>query len=344
MIVRADAVQAHAIARALAAVVSVDGTVAVSEADRATVQAAVVTVFGRPVDEAADLDPATLPPISPTELAAVLDDATLRLDCVRVLAVAALVDVDPQRLGQLPRPGHSVADVLDADKLARVVGYAGALGIDAAFVHEITALATRNVPAAVSDMARNAAADLPSGATPHIDPALAARYTALAELPAGTLGRAFVEHYRRNGYALPGEPDGPAEAWATPHDCLHILAGYPTSLQGELLVAAFTGGMLGDTDRDVFAGHVLPGILAYHLGIGADGRAHLALDAAKLFTAWERGTAMSRNLFDSDDPWDFWEHAGSSVADLRRSYDIPHLDPRFAAVADGDVDPTPFRR
>jgi hypothetical protein len=344
MIVRADAVQAHAIARALAAVVTADGTEAISVADRATVRSALVIVFGRPDDEVADLDPATVPPISPTELAAALDDATLRLDCVRVLSVAALVDVDPQRFEQLPRPGHSPADALDQTKLAQVLTYAGALGVDADFVRAVTALAARNVPAAVADMARNAAAELPDGTRAGVDAQLAARYAALTELPDGSLGRAFVEHYRRNDYALPGEVGGPAEAWATPHDCVHILAGYPTSAQGELLVAAFTGGMVGDGVRDFFAGHVLPAVLAYHLGIGADGRARLSLDAAKVWTAWDRGASMSRNLFDVDDPWDFRAHASTSIADLRRDYDIAHLDPRFAASADGDVDPTPFRR
>ena len=45
-----------------------------------------------------------------------------------------------------------------------------------------------------------------------------------------------------------------------------MLSGYSTSAQGELLVAAFTGGML-DPSFDLMETHVLPTILIYHLGI-----------------------------------------------------------------------------
>src|SRR5205809_8016447 len=58
---------------------------------------------------------------------------------------------------------------------------------------------------------------------------LARRYQALGELPPGSFGRAFWAHYRRNGYAFPGEKNGLSEKFATPHDSTHALSGYDTS-------------------------------------------------------------------------------------------------------------------
>ena len=74
------------------------------------------------------------------------------------------------------------------------------------------------------------------------DPVLNGRYERLGELDEGTFGRAFFDDYDSNRYAFSGVSESLAEAWATPHDSLHVLSGYSTSAQGELLVAAFTAG------------------------------------------------------------------------------------------------------
>lgn len=146
-----------------------------------------------------------------------------------------------------------------------------------------------------------------------------------------SFGHAFYEHYTTNRYAFPGVEHSLVEAWATPQDSLHVLSGYSTSAQGELLVAAFTGGLL-DPHLDFMETHVLPPILIYHLGIdinkglnegdrermAADaswrdnytGNVHLGLDAEKLWVAWQRGGGMGTNVYDGH--WDFWAQTAST--------------------------------
>jgi hypothetical protein len=66
---------------------------------------------------------------------------------------------------------------------------------------------------------------LPYRAEGVADPGLPSRYAALGELPAGTFGRAFFDHFARNGFAFPGDPAGLAEGFTTPQDSSHLIAG-----------------------------------------------------------------------------------------------------------------------
>ena len=75
-------------------------------------------------------------------------------------------------------------------------------------------------------------------ATAEDDPALAARWEALADLPAGTLGRRMWEFYRARGFAFPGQP-GSAPPLLAQHDWVHVLADYGTKVEAELEVFAF---------------------------------------------------------------------------------------------------------
>lgn len=69
------------------------------------------------------------------------------------------------------------------------------------------------------------------------DPALAAQWHALAELPAGTLGRGVHDFYRARGFAVPGTP-GSAPPLLAQHDWVHVLADYGTKVDAELEVFA----------------------------------------------------------------------------------------------------------
>ena len=113
-----------------------------------------------------------------------------------------------------------VDGVLDGEKIAAVADYARALGIEEAYLAELTEAAAGHLRWALMDMTRKniesvfeqpwaedgdtMALFLPyqNGAA---DPALAARYEALGKLPAGSFGRAFWDFYKLNGYAFPGE-------------------------------------------------------------------------------------------------------------------------------------------
>lgn len=70
------------------------------------------------------------------------------------------------------------------------------------------------------------------------DPAEAARWRALAQLPPGSLGRALADFYAARGFGWPGEL-GAANADLAHHDWVHLIAGYDTVPIGELEVTAF---------------------------------------------------------------------------------------------------------
>lgn len=350
--------QAHLIAGAMLAVASAGGTEALSSADRAGISSGYRMVFG---GEQA-LDPDRLEAVSPVDLAAAIDADDLRLDVVRVLAVMALVD-----------------GVVDQRKLEEVVAYAAALGVQQDFVRAVHELCEDHVAWVAFDEIRHNVETIPGMpwqpddpyaqfmpyAGDGADPELAERYQQLGELPPGTFGRAFHDHYTNNGFAFAGDPLAVNEVWATAHDSLHVLSGYGTSAQGELLVAAFTGAQLRPPrDGDPMESHVLPTILIYHLGIvlnkglnsgdreraAADpswrdnyaGNVHLGLDPTKLWVAWERGGAMSQDLYDP--AWSFWDLVEVPVDELRERYTIPPLALEHAAVADDEVDRSQFER
>jgi hypothetical protein len=83
-----------------------------------------------------------------------------------------------------------------------------------------------------------------------VDPELAAKWHAFAELAPETLGRSVWEMYDSRGFGFPGEPGG-APAYLAQHDFVHILADYGTNLKGELEVFGFIGR--ADPDPKGFA-------------------------------------------------------------------------------------------
>ncbi len=352
---RVTAQQSSVIARAAFTVVTTDGKTPPSPADRAGVTSAMSTVFGA---EAPSLD--GLEPVSSGELVRVVEDDDLRLDLVRVLAVLALLD------GTVEKP-----------KIELVLDFATALHVHAEFVDALQQLQMDHARWVGYDMIRANVFTIPgvpwlpddpyAPFLPYTgdatDPVLAARYERLGALDAGTFGRAFYDHYKGNGYAFPGDTEGLVESWATPHDCLHVLSGYSTSAQGELLVAAYTGGQL-DPSIDFMESHILPTILIYHLGIDINkglnagdrgrmeadptwadnynGNVHLGLDAEKLWVAWERGRATNENVYSGH--WDFWAHITTPLDELRNRWGIPPLPPAYAAVGDDEVRRDAFER
>jgi len=294
-----------------------------TEADRRTLQATAQIAFGR-----MDLDVAAVPAVTPAELAA----ATLSEDeaeqAVRMVAVMSLVD------GRL-----------DLGKTDLVRAYADALGQHPGFVDILSRAAADEVAAAAACMIRRNAESFPHLDLAGLDedaiapflpyrggrenPALEARYLALEELPTGTFGRAFFDHFRRNGFAFPGNPNGLAEGFTTPHDSSHVLSGYSTSQQGELCVSTFIGAMHPDHPM---AAEVLPVLFSWHLGIKLNDIAMSstgAFEPHKFWTAWDRGAATTVDVVDAD--WDFWAATGTGLRELREAYGVPPVDPALLA-------------
>jgi hypothetical protein len=75
---------------------------------------------------------------------------------------------------------------------------------------------------------------------PSLDPELAARWTAFADLPDGTLGREVWRMYEMRYWDAPGTPMG-ASAFLAQHDFVHVIADYGTHMAGEMEVFAFIG-------------------------------------------------------------------------------------------------------
>ena len=228
-------------------------------ADERTLAAAAAIVFGR-----ADADGPCAPVIGPSALARTLTGSEERRQAARFLAVMALVD------GRV-----------DKDKLGMVARYAAALDIHEDYLAVLAETAEGEIATAAACMIRKSTESFPGSTTRWISwpirslrcsrtgtettiPCWAARYEALGEAPAATFGRAFFDHFDRNGFAFPGHPNALAEGFTTPHDSSHVLAGYSTTEIGELCVSTFIGAMHSDHPM---AAEVLPVIYSWHLGI-----------------------------------------------------------------------------
>jgi hypothetical protein len=325
MILTTTPEQTRAILGAMRRVGTIGGTAPLTAVDRLTIDAAWRHVFRGP--PGFDVD--ALPMTTPAALAAALPDRAARQYAIAFLAVMALVD-----------------GTVDAGKIALVVEDAAALDVHPDYLRDLTETVQRHIEWVTLDMMRHnvesiaglawdpkdpARAFLPYEG-PGADPALAARYEALGALAGGTFGRAFWEHYTKNRYPFPGAPGALNAKFATPHDSTHVLSGYSTSYQGELLVSTFTASM---HKTNAMSGHILPVIFSWHLGIELNpvaGSHTGSFDPEKFWVAWDRGSAVTTDVFAA--AWDFWAVVGEDLEALRRRYGIPPLEPRYAALGD----------
>jgi ubiquinone biosynthesis protein Coq4 len=113
-----------------------------------------------------------------------------------------------------------------------------------------------------------------------------------------------------------------------PHDGLHVLSGYSTSIQGELLISAFTGGM---HRLDALRAQILPTILEWHVGqeVNGIGMQQGALDPIKFLISWQRGESSTTDVLADD--WNFFDVVDRDLEELRWEYGIPPLMPAHAA-------------
>jgi hypothetical protein len=234
-----DAEEVALVARGIATAVAPDGGIAEVQADLLEAIASALT--GISVDYRA------LEPLGPEELADALAgrDLAYRRRIVHHMVLGELV------LRPIP--------VVVAH---RVATYADALGVTDDFVRVARRYAQGAYGLAWMDLQRSgfvehvreANDEEASGRgarTSHpfepaqVDAELAARWSAFAELPEGTLGRCVWEMYDARGFGLPGTPGG-APAYLAQHDFVHVLADYGTNLKGELEVF----GLIGRADPD----------------------------------------------------------------------------------------------
>ena len=162
-----------------------------------------------------------------------------------------------------------------------------------------------------------------SGVARPEDEALAERFGALEHFPRDSFGRAYHDHCRTQGFALPGERRGPPEVVLL-HDLTHVLTGYGTDPAGEVETAAFTAGNRHD---DPFS-HLFFVLLQFYLGVHAIPLAKPEVgfyDRARIAGALERGERSSVELGPS---WDYWALMSEPLGDVRRACGIDEPPPR----------------
>ena len=318
MIVHATSDQALGILGAMRRVAEAGGAEPLRPADRAALEAAYRYVFKGPTP----LNVEGLPPSAPADLRALVPDPSLADHAVRFLAVMALVD------------GH-----LDEAKISLVLRYAEALAVRGDYLRQLAEAGRGRLDWVKMDMMRQNIRsiagltwnpdDVISTFLPYsgtgADLELSRRYDGLGTLPAGSFGRAFWAHFKKNGYPFPGEKNGLNERFTTPHDSTHVLSGYDTSPHGELLVSTFTAAM---HKKEPMSGHILPVIFSWHLGIQLNDVAKSAtgaFDPQGFWLAWERGSEITVDTFGPQ--WNFWAVVHEPVGTLRQRYGIPPLDP-----------------
>lgn len=273
-----------------------------------------------------DADIATLPPVTPAELAAGFPSGDLRHQFVNGLLVLALADGVPSR-----------------ETVAGVEAFAQALGIATPELVNLRRLAEQHMTlfkldllrrSQVGDIMRNqleqhgvvSLAKSILGMRGLIeDPELAARYRAWEKLPAGTVGRSMWEYFQHNKFGMPGERFGFPEAGLY-HDFCHVLGGYGTDPQGELQVASFTAGF--KRTRPFYL--ILFAVLIFSTGVNArptaTGYTTIGVlgepgAAERMFAAIERGALVNIDL---SDRWDYWPLVDQPIDEVRRQLNIVH--------------------
>jgi hypothetical protein len=286
-------------------------------------------------------DVATLAESTPGHLAAALTETDQCTTSVEILAVMALVD-----------------GALDPARISSVLDYADALDVDDDWLSDLAMSLEPDLSPVIADMGDHNLRSVTNGQLdlsqvgdinqwlmPYDgdaeDPALADRYRDLAELPTGTFGHEFWSFYVRHQFAFPGQPGAVNEIFGTPHACTHVISGYDTTPQGEMLVSTFTSRM-----HPVYpmSGHVLPVIYSWHLGIEFNelaGSYRGALDPAKLWVAWGRGLRSQGDTF--DESFTLWDQAEMPADHVRQELNVPPLDPMHAASRRGAVPGVDYR-
>ena len=150
------------------------------------------------------------------------------------------------------------------------------------------------------------------------DAEVAARFLAWEKLPPESLGAHVFRHYRKNGFAFPGERGGFPEAGLY-HDFSHVLAGYDTTPEGETLVGGFIAGYRENRpDHGLFTALFVlsifsTGVDVTPIGVGAE-TGTVGDVAERFLLAIQRGSAISEDL---SDEWNFWDYIELPLEEAR---------------------------
>lgn len=277
-------------------------------------------IFGR-----GEIDISALVPMSPEEAAEAFTTISIRRR-VRMFLILFMLCRHPLNQEQLDRV-EAFVDALGGDD--GDPGLAQARAMVETQMLEISDDLYRAWGGAVSAMAEASLSD-DYGATEVAEPALVAKVLAMRDLPRGTLGREYVEFYRENGFALPGEEPG-VPAFFIGHDMCHLIAGCGPKAHEEIALGAFLLGAREDADHWAY----LLGVMAimeygafappsFTAKIGTLGRAG-AMDV--VLDALLRGQQCYVDILAVD----HLAMAHLSIADIRQRFNIAEPNPPFPA-------------
>jgi hypothetical protein len=208
--------------------------------------------------ERPDLDPATVIGTGPVETAAAVPDAGAR-----------------RRFHEILFTLEACRHPLVPEQVDRVEQYAAALAVagpDLALFRTAVAEGTERAAADfarfldASIEARHEAGLTPRASAERPEPGLAARVAAFADLPDGSLGRAYLDFYARHGLGLPGAAAHPMNHFFVAHDMTHVIAGIEPTAAGEIALSAFQMAM-DDTPTNV--GALLCSLVVHEAGLGS---------------------------------------------------------------------------
>ena len=215
-------------------------------------QRGMLSDVARIVFEIEDLDVDSLEAISPAEVAELFDVVTLRRRA-RMFLVLFMLCRHPLTDAQLTLV-ETYVDALGGGE--GDPGLAQARAMVETQMLEISDDLARAWGEAVTAMREPSLSDR-YGATEAAEPQLVEKVLALRDLPRGTLGREYVEFYRANGFALPGEEPG-VPAFFVGHDMCHLISGCGPKAHEEIALGAF---LLGARENELNWGYLL-GVLA----------------------------------------------------------------------------------
>ncbi len=268
----------------------------------------------------------------PADLAAMLPDPDLRRQTVRILALLPVLDQNV-----LP----AKVDIVLSAAVQLGIEDRGLVILRQAVRHQYRLMAFGMMSRSVAhywsptgkarlrdwlDMVRIMLPPIPGIYSMLTNTELLTRYQGLAEKPAASLGHVLHAFYVKRGFPLPGEPKSFPEGWGK-HEVYHVLSEYDTTIQGEMLNAAFSGGNTEKLCMDL----LLATLLQFHSGRqvlpGPAPKGLLRPDA--FFRAVARGAAMHVDLLDG---WDLWSVVDEPLQDLRKRFQIPSLTERERAA------------
>ncbi len=296
-------------ARALKTLAVVDGPIGPEES--ALLEAAQAS-FGHKV-AVADIEA-----ITPAELATALGSEPLGLQLLGGLVVMAMCDGD-----------------VDEREAQLFASFADALGVEDAAVANLKRIANRQLrsarldvlrrqwaPRKIREMARRDGVGVYFKAVTGLlgvrdDPESIMRYQALGELPADSLGRAYFDYMMENEFSFPGERGAPPEAMLF-HDLTHILSGYGTTAEDEILVASFSAGYSTEEVLNWLVFVLSQFQLGHQMAPNVPPE-KLTLNPKRMLAAIRRGATMN---IDINNGWDPWPVLGEPVEELRTRYDI----------------------